>query len=246
MFDIITRESKDSNACLVLLAVTVLYLIFHYGVPAERIARKLNPARSEEQNGVLSVYLQRILGGLILGLGPAALIVWRLGGSPKSWGLGAGHGTYKFALGIPLLALPFVYSSVRKMLSEYPQVRATTWDLRMVVLNAGTWGIYLLGYEFFFRGFFLLSMRTWSGVLPALCITTMAYVFVHLPKNAGECTGTLLMGFVFGIAELRTGAIWAPFLAHWCIAVSSDMFALRANPKLRYVGGWSLRANRSS
>ena len=93
--------------------------------------------------------------------------------------------------------------------------------------NAATWTLYLLGYEFFFRGFLLFAVADAWGVWAGVCATTLAYVYAHLPKNADETIGTIPMGVVFALGALWSGGIWAPWLAHVIIANTSDLLASR-------------------
>lgn len=187
------------------------------------------------QYAPLELHPKRIFGAVIVGFIPAVLVAVLFGRSPAELGLAlpAPEKTVLAAVGIFAAVLPTTYLASRnpKMWEIYPPWRLERWEGGHYFKNALTWAIYLGGYELCFRGYFLFAMVRFVGPEAAVAITTLAYVFAHLPKNAGETIGTIPMGVVFSVAALWTGGFWAPFLAHVFIAVSSDFLMVRARQR---------------
>jgi membrane protease YdiL (CAAX protease family) len=207
----------EAEAIAIIAAVTIAYVAYHYA-----------PAR-------WSVHAKRIYGAVLLGVVPAGIAAIFFGRGVAELGLGMPSPGESIVAGaaIFIFALPATFLASRKpaMWEFYPPWRPDRWDRASYSKNALTWALYLFGYELCFRGVFLFSMTRLAGPNVAIAIVTLAYVFAHFPKNAGETIGTLPMGIIFGATALYTGGFWAPFFAHVLIAVSSDFLMVRARQR---------------
>lgn len=230
-FTLPTGPSLD--VILVLVAVTLAYVVQHYLSRSEGLkarTRTADPVESQAR----SIFAARALGGLVLG-GLPALVALRLPG-PVGFALPLARPTLLFWATVVLLVLPTVAASMHRPAawSAYPPVRYPRWDRDRLLLNALSWGLYLFGYELCFRGVLLFGLAPVLGDWPALGVMTAIYVLVHLDKPMSEALGTLPMGFVFGLSALHSGSFLPAFFAHWVIAVTSDLAAIRANPALTF------------
>jgi membrane protease YdiL (CAAX protease family) len=81
--------------------------------------------------------------------------------------------------------------------------------------------------EFFFRGFWLRSMR---GALGSQAIFAMVvpYCMIHFGKPFLECLAAIIAGVFLGTLAMKTRSIWSGFLIHVSVAVSMDVAALLA------------------
>ncbi|VUD68147.1 hypothetical protein TDB9533_04010 [Thalassocella blandensis] len=79
--------------------------------------------------------------------------------------------------------------------------------------------------EFFFRGFFLQSLRPAIGA-NAVWVMCVPYLMIHFPKLWLEATGAILFGLFLGILALRSRSIWGGFFVHAGVAVSMDIAAM--------------------
>ncbi|MCB9540689.1 MAG: CPBP family intramembrane metalloprotease [Myxococcales bacterium] len=215
-----------------LVLAATLYVVFHYFGSAPAIAPRLDAARGADANAATAVHRQRIWGFALLGVAPLIYAALALPRPLAFYGLGLEHPlrAAMFVGGVVAVVLPFVFLASRKptFRDHYPQIRrAAPWDAALRRDNAATWTLYLLGYEFFFRGFLLFAVADAWGVWAGVGATTLAYVYAHLPKNADETIGTIPMGVVFALGALWSGGIWAPWLAHVIIANTSDLLASR-------------------
>ena len=230
----------DVAALLVSLVGTASYLAFHYG-----LEQRVRPAATPSDNAAVmrAVERQRYGGALLLGVLPGvALLVWlRAAGLAWpdhlwGWGLPYPARSALATLGLLALTLPAVLISARKpdFRNHYPQARLAgeaAWTPALQRRNRLSWGVYLLGYEAFFRGWLLFVLVDAVGLWLALGWMTTLYVAVHLTKNAQEAAACLPMGFVFGGVALWTGSFWAPMLAHACIAITAETLATRPSPQ---------------
>ena len=210
-------------------------------MPAEAYAARMrargaSPAWSQ-RGGVLR---RRLHGGLWLG-GTAALALLLCGLSPLDHGVSSlDWGRTGVALAaLSALCLPIVARAARgtEVLGMHPEIRSPRVSTRTVVLSALGWGVFLGGYEYVFRGALLWFLVDAIGVWPALAITSVLYMLVHLPKPAPtETFSSLLMGFVFGAAALWTGSFVVAWLLHWAIAVTTETVAGRETLGLNWGG----------
>ncbi len=234
-FDLSWPRGMD-GPLLVVLVATIAYVGFHYLFHWTAWLPRLDPERGHSVNQARAVHIQRLGGVLCLGLLPA-LVAAALPGGPATVGLGLSDPAAALgAVGaVLIIVLPVVARSASRapFWEHYPLIRARRWTRRLYLHNALGWIAYLLAYEFFFRGFLLFTLARWLGVWPAIALSTLAYVYAHLPKpHAGETVGTLPMGVLFAVIALDSGGIWGPWLAHCAIALTSDWVATWSDPSV--------------
>jgi membrane protease YdiL (CAAX protease family) len=240
MVEALTWTPESGPVVIVLLVVTVTYTIFHFGAAPARLegllAKRLDEARATAFAGML----QKVLGFVLLGLVPLGVTALWLPENASRHGLQAGDLGMAAAIvclaGAVFVPVNILLGKTEGFQKNYPQIRIPHWSSKLLLANAASWALYLVGYEFFFRGFFLFSMVDGFGVWPAIMITTAVYVAVHLPKNAAECFGCIPMGIVFAAVTLATGAVWAAVAIHILIAVSGESAAIVRNPRVWKTG----------
>ncbi len=81
--------------------------------------------------------------------------------------------------------------------------------------------------EFFFRGFWLRSMKPSLGSY-AIFAMVVPYCMIHFGKPFLETMAAILAGVVLGTLSMKTRSIWSGFLIHVSVAISMDMAALLA------------------
>lgn len=224
-------------AALLFLAATVIFALQSYPLQAERFQVRLE-ARGvgEDEAQARGILMQRVIGAATLGLGGLGCWLAIFREWPTWFSLGTVPSTVAWAIGITMVALPFVAMSGRKpaMHFSYPEIRTKEWTPALAKKSLGAWVLYLLGYEMFFRGLITLGAVSLFGLWPGLSVATALYVLAHLRKDASETFACIPMGFVFGMAAVQTGSIVAPWLAHIVFACVSEIVTARTNPTVRY------------
>lgn len=182
------------------------------------------------------VLLHRALGLLFLGLLSALIILLLPQQRIGDFGLG-----FKFS-GFPpwwsgLLILPILYLSYRTArtpnnLRQYPQIRAKAWTGPMLFISGISWVLFLVGYEFLFRGFVFFASLLIMEPLPAIALNTTVYAFAHFYKGPEETFGTIPAGILFCYLTLVTGNIWSAVFLHSVMALSNEWFSLKAHPEM--------------
>jgi membrane protease YdiL (CAAX protease family) len=182
------------------------------------------------------VLLQRALGFLFLGILSVLIISLLPDTSVHDYGL-----TFHFREPPPAwfwllfpLALILVFFAARKPgnLEQYPQIRARTWTSSLLLINSLSWILFLVGYEFLFRGFVLYASLAILETGPAIVLNTALYTFAHFYKGPGETLGAIPAGIIFCYLTLLTGNIWSAVILHTVMALSHEWFSLKVHPEM--------------
>lgn len=74
--------------------------------------------------------------------------------------------------------------------------------------------LFLLCYEFFFRGVLFFALLRLFGLEIAIIITTLLYMLIHVFDSKEEFFGALPFGIVLCLFSYYTNTIWAAFIIH--------------------------------
>jgi|WetSurMetagenome_2_1015567.scaffolds.fasta_scaffold277727_2 uncharacterized protein len=181
------------------------------------------------------ILFQRILGTFFFGFIPFMSILVT-GNKLTDYGLNTMNPVFSIFSGLSIGAILILINFLNRRdvlnLSMYPVIRKKEWTLSLVYLSALSWLIYLFSYEFLFRGYLLFSMVQEFGIWNGVAVNVVLYSLVHVPKGWKEAAGALPLGFVLCIVCLHAGNIWPAFIAHTCLALSNEWFALAIHPTL--------------
>ncbi|MCC5927845.1 MAG: CPBP family intramembrane metalloprotease [Cyclobacteriaceae bacterium] len=210
----------------VVFITSIILLLLYLLVSGEvKISRK-----SWFNESLHQVLWQRFSGFLILGILPAFLVIYYFNHSLESVGYRASNLTltfgYSAGLGLLILFISRQNAWKKREKSLYPQIKVARWTPALIVLNAFTWALYLLGYEFFFRGFMLYLMAEYWPVWLSILVNTVLYSLAHLHKNLQEVLGAIPFGIVLCLITLQTGNFFTAFILHCLLAISTDAFSI--------------------
>lgn len=79
--------------------------------------------------------------------------------------------------------------------------------------------VFLLCYEFFFRGVLLFKFLEFNSLFVAIIYSTLLYVLIHIFDSRKEIFGAIPFGVVLCLFAFYTNSIWYVFLVH--IALSA-------------------------
>jgi membrane protease YdiL (CAAX protease family) len=115
----------------------------------------------------------------------------------------------------------------------YPHIRTQTWSISLLAYYILGWAIYLLGYEFLFRGVLFFSGIDILPLWLNIAINCILYAVAHLPKGRLEIIASLPFGVVLCLVSYYTGNFWAAWLIHLTLALSNSLIAINANPLMQ-------------
>jgi membrane protease YdiL (CAAX protease family) len=133
------------------------------------------------------------------------------------------------------MPLAFISSRKYKHLENYPQIRVESWGRSLVLKNAIGWAVYLIGYEFLFRGILLFPLVGEIGVWPAIAINTALYSATHIPKGIEEAIGAVPLGIVLCVLTLMTGTLWIAIIVHIAMAWTNSFSSVYYHPEMKFV-----------
>lgn len=89
--------------------------------------------------------------------------------------------------------------------------------------------LFLIGYEFFFRGVLLFSIIFDAGEEIAIAINILLYALLHCFSNRKELIGTIPFGLLLCIVTLFYQSIWPAVIIHLCLAIVHEIMLLSNN-----------------
>lgn len=190
----------------------------------------------EERTKVYWILFQKLTGFIFLGILPA-LAMLMMPVTLKQVGVSFQNLTQSllWIAGLGTLIIVVNLFAARKPgnLAMYPQIRIARWTPRILAASSLGWALYLLGYEFIFRGVLLFLCVPVIGLWPSVVMNVSFYALVHLPKGMRETVASIPMGLLLCLLTLKTGTIWVAYFAHVILALSNDYLSLYFHHEMR-------------
>ncbi len=239
MIDWIKPDDSLEAACaLAYFALVFMLFFFSQGSKCTgKLAKRFGDRPSQPE---IQIYIEKSLGFVLFGLIPAIAFPLLFGKELEDYGVrfpSADKLWLWWLLPVSLfLAMSLLRSKKGVNIEYYPQVRRKTWDIQRVLINGVFWILYLVGYEFIFRGLLFFSALAAFGLVPAIAINCVIYSLSHVPKGAGEAFGAFFMGILMCVIAYSTHSMLIPFVLHVILALGNDLKAVAANPKMHFSG----------
>jgi membrane protease YdiL (CAAX protease family) len=135
----------------------------------------------------------------------------------KDYGLQAGD--YKAGLiisaiflGVMLVIIWFV-SATPDFATKYPHLQSTKNSWRDFYIYESGMLLYMIGWEFIWRGFMLFGLKEKFGYYSVL-IQMIPFVILHNGKPVAETFGAIAGGIALGMLALRTKSIYYGVITH--------------------------------
>lgn len=159
---------------------------------------------------------------LYYGLIPLCLGCILLRTHPLNLGLGLGDFRFWFpASALYLcLAIPLVYlvSQSTAMQAHYPPEPIDWWEYWRGM------GLYLIGWEFLFRGFLLFGLKRDFGA-KAILVQVIPFTLLHFEYADVETVSCIVSGIVWGYICYRGNSFWPAALMHIGVNVANRWFS---------------------
>lgn len=225
-----------SAASLSISLLTLGFLAYHFVISSEKLRAIFARNTGQSQSVAGWIYFQRIWGFVLYGVVPL-LVFSMLGYSVSDFGVRFQSGKetliWTVVLGTVVVVMNYFVGRTPSNLAMYPQIRMKSWPGKVVVASAFTWVLYLLAYEYMFRGWLFFTCLETLGPELAIVINVSLYSLVHMPKGFNETVGAIPLGALLCWLTLQTGTIWIAFLVHSIMALSNEWFSMYYTQKLR-------------
>lgn len=131
---------------------------------------------------------------------------------------------WSVALSSWLLMIPVIILAVilyPAFQAKYPFCKAVTNSWQAFLPYQLAYGIYMLSWEFFFRGFMLFGLEKRFGKYSIL-IQTIPFAVMHFSKPLPEALGSIAAGILLGVLALETRSFVYGAVIHWLVAMTMD------------------------
>jgi membrane protease YdiL (CAAX protease family) len=235
-------QETDMQRILPIMLTLISFIIFWFMSKSAKIKERCYAKYEFDKAAVIHITFNRVLGFITMGVIPAIICLallpeYRIADLGVTIIPGTMVYTIGWTAGLSLLVIPLAYISARKPknLVNYPQIRSRKWTMQTIYINALGWALYLLGYEFLFRGILLFPLVNALGVWPAIAINIALYAATHIPKGQDETIGAIPLGLVLCVLTLISGTIWIAVMVHIVMAWTNCFTAMKFHPDIHFV-----------
>jgi len=228
----IIRE-MDRKVIIIFLSVAVLQTISWYYTSRNFFRINLFPIYQNDPDVYLYEYLYWFVSDFItLFILSVFVIKFILRENLKDYGLQVGELKigllFSGAFLIVMITLIWFFSSTPAFSEKYPHLLSTrnSWQ-EFSIYEAGML-IYMISWEFIWRGFMLFGLKEKFGYYSVL-IQMIPFVILHNGKPVTETFGAIAGGIALGALAFRTNSILYCIIAH-----SGVMFTIDLISTLRY------------
>ncbi len=222
---------------IAVLLTLFCYTLYYFTAFSDKISEAFFRLFNINNGAVQQFAFQKITGFVFMGLLPV-LVIFICLDSAFHYGLSGNIRieTVYWVVGLASIIIPinFFIAGKPENLKQYPQIRIDSWNRSTFLVNFVGWTIYLLAYEYLFRGILFAGSLAILGIIPAIVLNVTIYALAHLPKGAKETFGAIPVGIIVCAITYQTGNIWASFLIHLTMALSNEVFAFYRHPEMYY------------
>ena len=222
----IVRE-MDKKVIFIFLSTAILQTISWYFTSRRFFRFNIFPSLENNPDVYLIEYLFWFAGDFFTYFILAALIIkFILREKLSDYGLtfGDSKAGLKYSSIFLVIMFPLIWyaSSMPEFTSKYPHLLSTrnNWD-KFLIYESGML-LYMFGWEFIWRGFFLFGLKEKFGFY-AVFIQMIPFVILHNGKPALETFGAILGGLALGVLALRTGSFYYCVITHMGVMFSIDL-----------------------
>lgn len=146
-----------------------------------------------------------------------------------AWGLGLGDWRWwgpKVALLVFAGVIPLVVAGAAvspELRDFYPADPQARTDFGWLLVRQGGRGMYMFGWELFWRGVLLFGFARVHGPLVSIVIQSFPFFLMHKPKPELEMLSSMPGGMLLAAFCWRAKSFWPAFLLHWSLNLTMDV-----------------------
>ena len=218
-------ENTSLIAVISILYVAVSVFMYYIIRSRELVARLIG---SEKPDSLHVFFLVKIAGLIIFGIIPFIVLILSTGLKVQGELLTPGSsGQYWYILPVVFFVITFLsYSTSRKKNNAInrpsDKLKSATPKYGFVTISG--WVLYILGYEYLFRGILWISCYEAFGFWVAFTINVILYVLAHTDQGYFMTLGAFPFGILLCYLTFLTGSFLFAFLVHSWLAVNNLMF----------------------
>ena len=223
-------KQLDRKVVVIFFSVAVLQTISWYYTSRRFFRYNIFESLQDNPHIYLIEYLYWFIGDFFtFFVLPVLIIKFILKEKIKNYGIT--FGDYKAGIKISLtflsIMLPLIWfaSALPEFSAAYPQLKTTidSWNV-FFIFELGLF-IYLVAWEFIWRGFMLFGLEEKFGYY-AIFIQMIPFLILHNGKPVLEAFGAIIAGLALGILAYRTRSVFYCVLTHACVMFSIDFISI--------------------
>jgi membrane protease YdiL (CAAX protease family) len=229
----------DLKAVSAIAASIIFYYLYYYIVAAKKTGSYFSLRWNGGAYYKRLIIFNRVTGFIFLGIIPGYIFFST--GAFSLLELGISYqkiaDNWYWLIGLPIVVIIINSITARNpvVYKQYPHMRISNWSKSAFLLNILGWSLYLVGYEFLFRGILLIICTQAFGPWPAIAINISIYSAIHMTQGMKEAIGAIPFGFIVCLFMLNTGTILIPIVLHISQSLSNDYFSIRYNPEMKFI-----------
>ncbi len=131
-----------------------------------------------------------------------------------------------FIFFLVMLPIVWIVSASQDFANTYPQGGSELKsNLNLFILYELCILIYMLGWEFLWRGYMLFGLKAKLGYY-SIFIQMIPFFILHRGKPEIELFASIFAGIILGIQALRSNSFFYCWLLHSCVMVSIDTISI--------------------
>jgi membrane protease YdiL (CAAX protease family) len=204
------------NATQIYYLITAVFIVYFLISYVFKIIKTPNVERALlTSKGLLLINLKHVLGIILFGALSYLLV-------PKYRFLISDIEIPNFSILLSCFIIVIVsallaLNSVKKKLIQYTDKSQYSMNQGWVYFPIRI--VFLLSYEFFFRGVLFFSLLEIYGLVTAIVINTLLYVLIHIFDSKQEIVGAIPFGVILCLFSYFTSGIWIAFIIHMTLSV---------------------------
>jgi membrane protease YdiL (CAAX protease family) len=175
------------------------------------------------------VFLERLLVvGTLYGISPfVILLAFRR--TPRDYGIALGNPKvwlrdviFFYLIFLVILFIAFKFTNLKNI---YPLYRKATQGMGFFFFYQMIQLWYMVGWEFFFRGFMLFGLERSLGRMSVL-VQAIVFGLAHFRKPQLEAYGAVIAGVFLGLIALRSRSFLPCIILHYLILLTADVMGI--------------------
>lgn len=243
MMDWTLQSEHGAAFTWLLVSITLCFMLYWFTVEHGGLRRWLKQSYGEHRGAIMWFVGNKVLGTVLFGVVSTLLAVLLFPGTPLS---AMGLTMPKPQVGWPLasvLTLVFILVSwnknrkiakTHKDFGRYPEIDIPLWSRSTIAIHIVLWSLYLLAYEFMFRGVLLFISIDMVGFPMAVGINIALYGLAHVPKGIQEAVGALILGYILCVLTYASGSVFFAWIIHCALAITNGLSAFHYRQDMQF------------
>ena len=227
-------NSPEFFVAVVIVGTLVSFFLYYYIAHSKILKNSFQSKGDGVQQKKLLFFTKKLSGFIFMGLLPGVFYYSFKGSQSPDFGLTYTHFTSNLPTILGLMAIIVAILFINYKLNpdfNTLQIKAKNWTPSLFAVNAFGWIIYLIAYEFLFRGILLFECNALLGFWPAIAINVAIYAAIHMVNGKDQAIGALIFGTIACYFTLTRGTILIPVFMHITLSLAADLFSIRSQKK---------------